>query len=304
VDINQEMVRGQLEFMAARAEAERILRQEESAKNFHTVVGFTRSELSRQPMPPWIIEDMWREGQMPLLFAEAKAGKTTFSHNLVKALANGTDFLGYKTQKCPNIWYLDCELTSGELRNWLEKLNMPDNVKFFEYLGYEDSLNIAIPEVYKEMFEYLNDEYETPDIIVLDTVGAVLQMSGIDENSNTHVGQFLRTWQRFGKEIGAKGVLTVHHTGNVSGTVLKKGDRILPLRPRGASAFRQVPNTLWSYAMSETGTGRVFNAQGRNGTISDLPIGFDRETNSIEVVSIEEEVQQAMDRLHFDMPVN
>lgn len=187
--------------------------------------------IARHSTPPEeLVEGLLAVGELALLVAPSKKGKTWFLLQMAKSIAAGIPFLGRKTKQGPVV-YVNSEV--GEV--WWEGRT--------RRVGEE--LDIAPPPLYHACtrgqivsLSNLGDRLKSGmDSKGLKQVAAIIidpfysLAGGIDENAAGEVAEVMLGLQRLGAEIGAA-VIVAHHTG--------KGDVGLKSnvdRARGSSAF-------------------------------------------------------------------
>src|SRR5512138_2183243 len=88
--------------------------------------------LPRDPAEQWILDKALRAGQLSLLVAKPRVGKSTFAANLCLAIARGAPFLGRVTRSAP-VAYLSLDATLDETLEIFADLGMTaaDSVLFY-----------------------------------------------------------------------------------------------------------------------------------------------------------------------------
>lgn len=282
IDFGETDLGRELYKLRLRRDAQRMLAREETAAGWLTAKFRTPSELYElaDEEPAWRVKDLWEQGHTALLFSEAKAGKTTFVHNLLRCMQTGESFLGMEVvPPNGNIVVYDCELAEPTLARWLRKLEFTDGkIHFATMRGRERHLDFR-DALCRELLCRELEQFQPISMLVVDPIGAVLQSLGISENDNTEVGNLLRHFNGFVRDdLRAEQALLVHHCGHEYDT----------FHPRGASAFKDVPDVLWSYTINEMGNARLLNTRGRIDPIKDLPVAMD-ENHKLNVTTLFED---------------
>lgn len=194
---------------------------------------------------PWLVDEILPAGGRLNIFAAPKAGKTTITANLVRAITTRAPFLDrYAVAEHPEAqsWAADPQLAHLPAPNLTALVfdtesTVAQLVDLYTAQGLAESdlLDLALKRGRAHELDLLNparfdklvERYSIigADVVILDPVGPVLAALGLDENSNSDVQRFLTAWDRFADEIGARASVLVHHAGHNGG------------RARGASAF-------------------------------------------------------------------
>jgi len=167
------------------------------------------AELLGEPIPPiaWVWEPYIPEGGLVLLAGFMKTGKTTFAYPLIRAIAQGKDFLGYPTRQ-GGVLVLAVEEHPQDVRRRLEKFGVaPDDPVAVHTGPLDDSL-----ATFLALTGHVRDT--ATRLVVLDTLPAFWGIE--DENDNAKVGKAVRPWLKLARETGAA-VLLVHHESKAGG---------------------------------------------------------------------------------------
>lgn len=150
------------------------------------------------PEPTWIVEGLLMEGGISILAGEAKAGKSTFSRQLMSAVSNGDSFLNRNTTKT-KVYYFCLEDRISKVRNSLNVLDCDLNNIFITEQKISNTT---------AFFKEFNDGESK--LIVLDTM--VLNISFKDLNDYNCVTTVLEPYRTFAKETNSH-ILMLHHMG-------------------------------------------------------------------------------------------
>lgn len=190
-----------------------------------------------------------------LFSAKAKAGKTSTSLNLARALTSNDDFLG--EFRCPkisgNLVYVNFELDEVMLRQYgleagldfdsthLITLNLRGKARHFKILN-EDFIDAWASELKKIDTEFL----------IVDPLSPIMAMNGFDSDDNDGARRVLESFGAIQNLAGIDNVLIIDHTGHE-----QVG------RPRGASAKMDWPDVIWNQEKKNGDGTRTFSAEGR-----------------------------------------
>jgi AAA domain len=213
------------------------------------------------------IKYMLPRGGKVVLAAGDKAGKTTLMTQLMKSLADGTEFLGVAVD-APDavVGVIDLEMSPGMHGAWIaqRQLKNVDRVFIWPMRGaagaFDITSDVGLDSWVAELRE-LNVNH-----LIIDPVGTLLNALGIDENSNAEVGNFLERLDQL--QAGAKldGLIVSHHTR-------KDGRGAGFATAVGAGAFSRWPDMKWSLVGSLNGP-RYFQTEGRIDNFYEREIGF------------------------------
>ncbi len=227
------------------------------------------------PPPPELVEGLVGVGELAMLAAPAKAGKSWFLLQLAMSVAGGVPFIGRPTRQGPVV-YVNAEV--GEVaweyrcRRMAGALGIPPPAQLYTANTRGQEVSIA------NLSERLRATLAANGV---GRVGAIVAdpfyylAAGLDENSAGEVSAAMKALQKLAEETGAT-VIVAHHTGK--GDV---GGRKSMDRPRGSSAFVGTVDT--SLSLVEGAEGRMrLEVNRRNGSspgprmlLQDFPLWVD-----------------------------
>lgn len=150
------------------------------------------------PDPEFILHNLLLEGGITLLCGDPKCGKSTFSRQLMAAVSNGDDFLGFKTKKA-KVYYHSLEDRIKFSANSLQALSA----------DMKDTHILTEPiDDWAEYFKDLDDG-ETK-LIVLDTLCLNLNIS--DLNDYAKVTKAIKPFKVFAGKSKSH-IMMLHHLG-------------------------------------------------------------------------------------------
>lgn len=206
------------------------------------------SFLSRDiPGAKYRIGSVWPAGGHVTLVAQAKAGKTLMTDNVVRSLADHTPFLGiYPVVPFEGrIGYVNLEVNDRQRQDWLKaaKIQNTDRIDVFNLRGRAHLMN---PMLEGDAMQRLVEQIRARDIriLILDPVGAMLDAVGLSDTKNEEVGKFLAAWTRLCEAAGVEESLITHHAGH--------GQE----RARGATKWQDWPDAMWRLVIGATDTSR------------------------------------------------
>jgi hypothetical protein len=172
-----------------------------------------------------------------MVYAARGVGKTWVALEMAISIAMGRDFLAWPVPKPRRVLFIDGEMPLASLqfrlRNLLGSTPLPADLTLISsQLLWQDSapLNISQPKQQLRVDDLLNEmkvEGKAPDLIILDNLSSLV--TGIDENSNSDLDQFLQWLVKLRSQGYA--VMAVHHAG-------KNGDQ------RGGSRREDLLDTV------------------------------------------------------------
>lgn len=254
----ERMVINEMERMQIREEARRRIAAESSTVSELPALSNLADRLAApRTRPRWRIQDMWPAGGRINLVGAPKAGKTTMTTNVVRALVDGGHFLGkYTTEAVPDcegpaVVVFDFEMTEDMLLDWYEDAGITNTHKVETVLlnGLGSGFDFTNPAVRAELVK----RYGGAHTYILDPVGPLLASLGLDENSNSDVQRLLTAWDEFVRELGGQESMVTMHAGH-------NGERA-----RGASAFLGSCSAVWTLMREgeEPGAPRFLKTMGR-----------------------------------------
>lgn len=284
VGVNEQELHKELTRLRARRMAEGRIREEDAEREWQDPPLMTGAYLANCAAEEYdyLIDKLWVRGHTCLVIGQYKKGKTTLLQNICRSLATGEKLFGrYDTDKVEgNIVYMDLELTTNDLTLWVSKggLGLP-NVLFAPLRSGNHHLDFRTSFTRKKMREWLEPVMPV-SVLAIDPVGAIAQrvsQGDQGENDNTFVGEWLRSFNRFLGEANIESGIVSHHTGQVRGS----------RRARGAAAWMDVPDVIWSYtslrdyAASENmhadaeSDARLLSVVGRGPEVPEFIVRFD-----------------------------
>lgn len=225
--------------------------------------------------PTYRVDNLWPTGGRVLLSAQWKAGKTTLTGNLIRALADGTPFLDqFEVRPAQRIVLIDNELDDRTLQRWLtdQRVTNTPTVHLLPLRGRVSTFDIFDTETRAEWAK----ELAGADIIVLDCLRPIFDAFGLDENHEA--GKFLVAFDTLLADIGHTEAVVVHHMGHG------------PERSRGDSRLMDWPDALWKLVrdkddedegMDDPSGARYFSAFGRDVDHPQAELAYDPDTRHL-----------------------
>jgi hypothetical protein len=203
------------------------------------------AELISKPidLPPDVIEGMLSEGGKMVLGGGSKSFKTWQLVDLATAVASGTEFLGFATNK-GRVLYLNLELQCGYF-SWRTKTVIAKKSVLHEHLSFDVwNLRGYAAELYKLLPEILRQAGRGKyALIIIDPIYKVLGER--EENVTHHVGAIMNDLERIAVHSGAAVAFGAHFSkGNQAGK--ESIDRI-----GGSGAFGRDPDSILIFTKHE-----------------------------------------------------
>lgn len=246
------------------------------------VTHYPRLDLTKDiPETPWLVDDLFVQGEATVFASEAGAGKSWFVMDLALAIAGARErFLGRAVHKHGPVIVVDEEQSQEIVYQRLHALGFDTDVHLpnLEYLWYPGV--DLIHEPHKLLEEAIDRD---PVLIVLESMSRV--SLGAEENSNTEMSQLWRNGIiPLARETGAA-VVATHHvpTDNMG-------------KPRGATAIKASADESLSLVKalrkdgSETGNLLVYPSKPRRelGRIAFQIVGSMKDGEQVQLVPEEE----------------
>ena len=164
--------------------------------------------------PKFLIEGMIEQKSLALVFGRPASGKSFFAVDVAASVASGKPFQGLKVQK-GDVVYIAGEGVRGLKRRFLAWAKVhevaPENVRV---MLSRSAVNYRDENAIKKLEEELENALKrglNPCLFVLDTLAR--NYGDGDENSNEHMGKFIRVVDSFNDKFGCA-TLIVHHSGH------------------------------------------------------------------------------------------
>lgn len=273
----------------ARREAKRILAEEENPPQTPPEIVDLATRMERPRTPTVFRVAGWQpcEGRV-IIAAQAKAGKTHATHNLVRCLVDGDRWLGrWKVRRITgNVVILDVELSETTAEDWLMKqgIQHTDQILLCALRGRAASFNILDPGTRAAWAQLLAEK--NTDYLILDCLRPILDALGLDEHKDA--GKFLNAFDALLKEAGIPEAAIVHHMGH-------GGERA-----RGDSRIIDWPDATWKMTLDnivDQSSDRYITAFGRDVEIGEHKLELTRTTGHLRAVATERddaETEQAI----------
>lgn len=268
VSLHELAVRAELNKLRSRAEAQvRFALEQSGETKLAPLTGLTAFLAVPDDDVTYRVDQLWPTGGRVVLAAQHKAGKTTLTGNLIRALADGTPFLDtYQVARARRVVLIDNELDERMLRRWLRDHGIvsTDRVDVLTLRGKLSSFAILDPSTRARWADHIG----RADVLVFDCLRPALDALGLSEDKDA--GRFLEALDELTHQAGIPESLTVHHMGH-------SGER-----SRGDSRILDWPDALWKLVKDaeddDTSPGavaRYFSAYGRDVDVSQSLLGFD-----------------------------
>lgn len=253
----------------------RIARDERDQLERPTLIRLDDFLARPQEDPTYRVDKLWPTGGRVLLSAQWKAGKTTLTGNLIRALADGVPFLEqFDVRQADRIVLIDNELDDRTLQRWLADQDVANTtaVHLLPLRGRVSTFDIFDLETRTEWAK----ELAGADVIVLDCLRPIFDAFGLDENHEA--GKFLVAFDTLLADVGQTDAVVVHHMGHG------------PERSRGDSRLMDWPDALWKLVrdkdeddegMDDPSGSRYFSAFGRDVDYPQSELLYDAETRHL-----------------------
>ena len=233
------------------------------------------SKFLAEPDEPvtYLVDGLAPSGGRTVLAAQNKAGKTTLTANLVRALADNEPFLGqFSTAPVRRILLLDNELSESMLRRWLRDQNITatGKVDLVSLRGRLSTFNILDAATRTKWADILG----SADLVIFDCLRPALDALGLDENRDA--GKFLEAFDELTTQAGITNTLIVHHMGHSAE------------RSRGDSRIIDWPDANWRLVKNSqeddeaaADVPRYFTAYGRDVDQPQITLNYDTATRRL-----------------------
>lgn len=288
-DSRQAEIEREVAKLEIREEAKKLLRERKALAEWSSVrddVPFKSlkdrlDEFDPEKEVEFVVEDLLATYGNVVFSAQDKAGKTTFSLALVKALADGGRYLNkFETKPIDrNICYMNVELAAHTADRWFADLGIQNahKVQTLYLRGREQWFAIESPEVR----QHVSQELRNRDIgvLIIDPIGPLWDAAGLDEDKNSEVGPYMVMLGQMAVTAGIDNVVVIQHAGHSTDG-----------RARGASKILGWPDAVWSIRRVTEGSEerRYFKAYGRDIDVPEAPFTYDRDTREVTLMSADE----------------
>lgn len=229
-------------------------------------------------------------GGNALFAGRYKAGKTTFNGQLLKAWADGAEFLGefqcYPSDDAPVVTIFNYEMSEGQFRRWLRRVGIinQDRVNVVHLRGL--SLPLALPDVREEVAGWLREA--NTGLWVVDPASRAMAGMG-DGSDNKDVNLFVGYLDEIKLKAGVRDMVLNIHMGHASAND-KDAERAI-----GAQAWSAWADALWFLNKKEDKgvTSRWFSADGRDVNVDKMLVSYQAEDMSIALVDIDPDKHSA-----------
>ena len=264
-------------FRVADAQARELVAEMEADADADMSIHGMQGDAYMQTVFPdmaWTVEDLWATGMRVILAAESKAGKTTMVVSLLQSLVDGVNFMGrFPVMQItdPNrVGYINLEMSERQLQQWLDQRGIKNSDRYvaFNMRGLGRKFDVRFPRTRVNIVKALKAANIT--ILIVDTLGALLDDYGVEENDNTAVGMVLAGFDALMVEAGIEELLIVHHFGHTAE------------RARGASKLTGWPDVRWELLLDKDDVDkggysnhRFFKALGRDVWLPESRVDYD-----------------------------
>lgn len=190
----------------------------------------------------WRINGLWLQGQIAMLTAKYKAGKTTMMANLIRSLVDGVPFLDrFEVPELEgSVFMVNAEMTRRQFNRWMLESNIVNREKVYAFHVRDAGPafgDITDPTRRDEFVALLNETGAR--VLILDPLNPLFAAAGIDENSSSEVASWFTALNDIVERTGVTEVMLVHHFGHDGS------------RARGSSKLMDAPDVLWTYTVEE-----------------------------------------------------
>ena len=227
---------------------------------------------NQHPQPydtPWVVEYLIPRGGTIANTAQKKAGKTTMTGNLIRALVSGEDFLGeFQVMGRYTVALADLEMSPGQHAKWLIDMGLHGNRRLYVmHLNGRARSFPLWPGARREQIVQQLRQIEA-DVLIVDPVGPLFRAHGVEENSI----EAARVIDAL-KEIAADAGVSVLFYNLHAGKDLTKG-------ARGYSGLEDIPDVIWRMEGQRDQPAHIFRAWGRD-VDETRGLVYDKETRKL-----------------------
>jgi hypothetical protein len=196
------------------------------------------------PEPPQVIYGIIRAGQVGMMAASSKAGKSWALLSMAMAVATGGDWMGWKTTK-GRVLYINGELSRYDMQRRLKQLafvlglpGVPSNLDMWHMRGENKTIAQLIPEIMRRQRSAGKYALILPDPLYC--FGG-----GRDENDNAEQAKTMGEMSEMAERTGAA-VFVAHHFSKGN-----KRDTDHLDRASGAGMFARAVDTFMTFTRHE-----------------------------------------------------
>jgi AAA domain len=204
-----------------------------------------------------------------MLSAQYKAGKSTLTGNLIRALVDGDSFLGHfaVNTTASAVVLIDDEMSDNTLRSWLRAQNIRNTNAVADVItlrGNVGAFNLLNDNCFAAWLQRLHDV--GCDYLIVDCLRPILDALALDEHRDA--GRFLVTFDKLLNEAGIRDALLIQHMGHANE------------RARGDSRLQDWPDAIWRLVREDDdpASPRYFTAYGRDVAVAEGRLSFDAGT--------------------------
>ncbi len=185
------------------------------------LIAITAHELLRNPPPPRenILSPWLPQQGLTMIYAKRGCGKTHIALGIAYAVATGTGFLRWSAKKPARVLYVDGEMCSHLLCQWIKEISssvdgeMPDE-DYLRFITPDNQID-PIPDLASsEGQRAVEAQLEGVDLLILDNKSTLCRTG--DENAAQDyqpVQEWLLNLRRQGKAV-----LLIHHSNKAGGS--------------------------------------------------------------------------------------
>lgn len=243
--------------------------------------------LMTPPTPvPYIIDGLLGVKHNVVLTAQYKTGKTTFlMGSFVKALADGTPFLGERTtpQNGCVVGHWNLEMTDAELLDDYIRPALIENTGNVHWWGGQGrKLNLLTDQGRAWAVAWLRDR--AVRVWTVDSWSRLAHMCGINENDGTEVLRVLATIDEIKREAGVDVCLLIAHTGRGADA---------QDRPKGAVELDSWTDARWLLTKNNDTEMRYLKVDGRGVRLAPTMLNYNSETLAYTLTDMDPDAAEA-----------
>lgn len=226
-----------LRWKRALRSADDVLAAEDAVTNRTAEVLRLGEEVDEElPEVEWVVDGFLSDEGRTVIGGFRKAGKTIFALNLAAALASGEPFLDRYEVRKPDtdrtVCWLNLELTRLMARRWVHALagwvprTALDRIVGAHLRGAASTYAVTTKAGEEALYRLLCEQQV--ETLLLDPVGPLMSVCGLDVNSGKDVGRFLTTMDRIADRGQTRQLIYTAHVAKSSsqdaGNETVKGD--------------------------------------------------------------------------------
>jgi hypothetical protein len=270
---------------AVRTADETLAAEDAATSTSPDIVRFDVEAELEMPEQEWVVEGLVHVGGRVVIGGFRKAGKSVMALNMAASEVMGIPFLDRFPTRMPpedkTVGWLNCELTRVVARRWIKALDtwVPEyalrRIVGVHLRGAMSTFAVTTRAGEEALYRFLVEH--RVETLIVDPVGPLMNVCGLDVNDGRDVGRFLTTMDRIADRAETQQLIYTAHIGKSSSR--DEGFETVV----GAGRWEDAADSIIILGKERLSGARWIRAEGREVSLDNATLVYNDETKKLSI---------------------